>query len=415
MSDLTLTLSNGATITILAGQTSGSTSVAVAPSDDVYADPGSINTSISTATGGGTAVVIDPAPAITTVTDTLDITTVALSASPSVAEGGSITYTASLTNPAQTPVTLTLSNGASIAIAAGASSGSVSVPAPSDDVYVGAGSVSATISMAAGGNFESLVIDPAPATTAITDTLDVTTVSLTASANVAESGSIVYTASLTQAAQSPVSVTLSNGASITIAVGTSSGSVSVPAPSDDVYVDAGSVSATISTATGGNFEALAIDPAAAVTSITDTLDATTLSLTASPSVAEGGSIVYTASLNNPAASPVSVTLSNGATIAIAAGWRCRQRKRHDCFCFRWQFRESCRRPGTCNDQHYRHHRHDHGEPDGLRQRRRGRQHQLHRKPQQRRAGASDDHAVQRRDDHHCRRGLVWQHQRRCAG
>ena len=34
-----------------------------------------------------------------------------LTASPSVAEGGSITYTASLTSPAQTPVTVTLSNG----------------------------------------------------------------------------------------------------------------------------------------------------------------------------------------------------------------------------------------------------------------------------------------------------------------
>jgi len=37
-----------------------------------------------------------------------------------------------------------------------------------------------------------------------------------------------------------------------------------------------------------------------------------------PSVAEGGSIVYTASLGNVAQSPVSVTLSNGGVITIAA-------------------------------------------------------------------------------------------------
>ena len=65
-----------------------------------------------------------------------------------------------------------------------------------------------------------------------------------------------------------------------------------------MLVDAGSVSATISSAIGGNFEALAINPAAATTAVTDTIDTTTVSLTATPSVAEGGSIVYTASLTS---------------------------------------------------------------------------------------------------------------------
>ena len=46
----------------------------------------------------------------------------------------------------KTPVTVTLSNGATIVIAAGASTGSISVAAPSDDVYADAGTVSATIS-----------------------------------------------------------------------------------------------------------------------------------------------------------------------------------------------------------------------------------------------------------------------------
>ena len=42
-------------------------------------------------------------------------------------------------------------------------------------------------------------------------------------------------------------------------------------------IDAGTVSATITTATGGNFENLAINPAAAATTITDTIDTTTVS------------------------------------------------------------------------------------------------------------------------------------------
>jgi hypothetical protein len=194
---------------------------------------------------------------------------------------------------------VSLANGATITIAAGASSGTISVPAPSDDVYVDAGSVSTSIVTASGGNFESLVVNGAPATTTITDTVDASTVSLTASASVAEGGFIVYTASLSSAAQSPVTVTLSNGASIVIGTGASSGTVSVAAPSDDVIVDAGSVSATISTATGGNFENLAVNPAAATTAITDTIDVTTVSLTGSASVAEGASGSYTVSLTSP--------------------------------------------------------------------------------------------------------------------
>ena len=68
-----------------------------------------------------------------------------LSATPSVAEGGSIVYSATLTSAAQTAVTVSLANSATITIAAGAGSGTVSARAPSDDVYVDAGSVSTSI------------------------------------------------------------------------------------------------------------------------------------------------------------------------------------------------------------------------------------------------------------------------------
>ncbi|MDB6447236.1 hypothetical protein PII47_28035, partial [Pseudomonas sp. 21TX0197] len=64
-------------------------------------------------------------PAVTTITDSADATGLSLSASTEVTEGGQITYTATLTNPAQTPVTVTLSNGAVINIAAGQTTGTV--------------------------------------------------------------------------------------------------------------------------------------------------------------------------------------------------------------------------------------------------------------------------------------------------
>ncbi|WP_448197391.1 immunoglobulin-like domain-containing protein, partial [Pseudomonas putida] len=76
-----------------------------------------------------------------------------------------------------------------------------------------------------------------------------------------------------------MTVTLSNGATINIAAGQTSGTVSVAAPADDVYKDAGQVKATITGTTGGDFEQLAVTPTEAVTNVSDTLDTSTVTLT----------------------------------------------------------------------------------------------------------------------------------------
>ncbi|CAK2643963.1 VWFA domain-containing protein [Vibrio crassostreae] len=309
---VTVTLSNGATITIADGATSGTTTVPA--SDDVYVGGDTASATITDATGGNfESLVKDPTAATTTINDDSDVTTVSLSADASVTEGENITYTATLTNPADGAV----SNGATITIADGATSGTTTVPA-SDDVYVGGDTASATITDATGGNFESLVKDPTAATTTINDDSDVTTVSLSADASVTEGENITYTATLTNPADGAVTVTLSNGATITIADGATSGTTTVPA-SDDVYVGGDTASATITDATGGNFESLVKDPTAATTTINDDSDVTTVSLSADASVTEGESITYTATLTNPADGAVTVTLSNGATITIADG------------------------------------------------------------------------------------------------
>ena len=71
------------------------------------------------------------------VSDSTDSSTVTLTATPSVAEGGAIVYTASLSAPVTgTPVVVTLANGQTITVAVGQSSGIVSVPV-SNDVYQG--------------------------------------------------------------------------------------------------------------------------------------------------------------------------------------------------------------------------------------------------------------------------------------
>ncbi|WP_454845015.1 retention module-containing protein [Pseudomonas farris] len=320
LSDLTITLSNGSVIVIAAGQTTGTVNVPLAPNDTVYNDPTQINVTVTGTTGGSGIVVTPPTtPAVTQVTDTVDTTSVTLTAGSTVTEGGQITYTATLTNPAQTPVTVTLSNGSTITIAAGNTTGSVNVPTPANDVYNNGSTVSTTITGATGGNFESLAPNPTPAVTTITDSPDTTTVTLTAGSTVTEGGQITYTATLTNPAQTPVTVTLSNGSTITIDAGQTTGSVNVPTPANDVYNNGSTVSTTISGITGGNFENLVPNPTPAVTTITDSVDNTGLTLTATDSVTEGGQITYTATLTNPAQTPVTVTLSNGSTITIEAG------------------------------------------------------------------------------------------------
>uniref|UniRef100_UPI002075565F retention module-containing protein n=1 Tax=Pseudomonas sp. MWU13-3659 TaxID=2986964 RepID=UPI002075565F len=320
LSNLTVTLSNGAVIVIPAGQTTGTVNVNIPANDTPYNDGGQISTTI-TGTTGGNGLIVTPSttPAVTQVTDTIDTTTATLTATPSVTEGGVITYTVTLTNPAQTPVTVTLSNGQTVTIEAGKSSGSVDFQTPANDVYNNGSTVSTTITGATGGNFENLVPNPTPAQTVVNDSVDTTSATLTATPSVTEGGVITYTVTLTNPAQTPVTVTLSNGQTVTIEAGKSSGSVDFQTPANDVYNNGSTVSTTITGTTGGNFENLVPNPTPAQTVINDSVDTTTATLTATPNVTEGGVITYTVTLTNPAQTPVTVTLSNGQTVTIEAG------------------------------------------------------------------------------------------------
>ncbi|EMR44469.1 immunoglobulin-like domain-containing protein, partial [Pseudomonas putida] len=316
---VTVTLSNGQTITVEAGKTQGSVDFQT-PANDVYNNGSTVSVTIESATGGNfEQLTPNPTPAQTTINDSVDATTATLTASPSVTEGGVITYTVTLSNPAQTPVTVTLSNGQVITVEAGKTQGSVDFQTPANDVYNNGSTVSVTIENATGGNFEQLTPNPTPAQTTINDSVDATTATLTASPSVTEGGVITYTVTLSNPAQTPVTVTLSNGQTITVEAGKTQGSVDFQTPANDVYNNGSTVSVTIENATGGNFEQLTPNPTPAQTAINDSVDATTATLTASPSVTEGGVITYTVTLSNPAQTPVTVTLSNGQTITVEAG------------------------------------------------------------------------------------------------
>jgi hypothetical protein len=328
-SALVINLSNGTTITIPVGQTSGTSAPVPVRGDDAYAqNPDTVSVSVSGTSGGAFGSVTPGQPAVSQVVDDADATTVSVSASSSTAaEGGSVSYTVSVNNPVTgSPLVVTLSNGQTITIPVGASSATgAPFPVRGDDAYVqGDQPLNVSVTGTTGANYEAVAIGGS-ATTTVTDQATTTTVTLTASAtSVAEGGSVVYTATLSNPVTgSPVVLTLSNGQTITIAVGDSSGS-SAPfaVRGDDPYVQGTqTVTVGVGSATGGNFEQLDTTFGSASTQVADNGTGTTLTLSASAAtVAEGGAVVYAVTTNNPVAgSPLVVTLSNGQTITIPVG------------------------------------------------------------------------------------------------
>ncbi|MDH0640870.1 type I secretion C-terminal target domain-containing protein, partial [Pseudomonas sp. GD03860] len=307
---LVINLTNGQKITIPVDGTSGTVQF-TAPNNVHNSNVPLIN-SIKDFTGGNYEHLVSSGSTAVTVTDspaTQDDTGLKLTATKSVDEGGQITYTATLTNKAGTNMTVTLDNGETITIAAGQTTGTVTINAPDDDVYIDTGNVGAKITGTTGGDFEKLSIDGSTAVTKVTDTIDTTTLKLTATPSVDEGGKITYTATLSNPAGTPVTVTLSNGQTIIIGAKETSASITINAPDDDVYIDAGNVSATITGATGGNFEKLDVSDKPAVTFVADTLNTTTVGITGTTSVAEGENATYTLTLSNKADADVTITLS----------------------------------------------------------------------------------------------------------
>jgi len=323
-SPLVITLDNGATITIPVGDTSAASTPFPVQGDDPYVD-GEIYTVEVTGTSGGNYSSLDTSDdATVTVNDTIDTTTVTLD-DVSVAEDGTITYSASVDNAPQGNLTITLTNGVVITIPDGVTTGSSSPQAAQgDDVYVDGESFNVGIQSTSGGNYEDLDTTDT-ATVTISDTIDTTTVTLD-DVSVAEDGTITYSASVDNAPEGNLTITLTNGVVITIPDGATTGS-SAPqaAQGDDVYVDGESFNVGIQSTSGGNYEALDSSDTATVT-VTDTIDTVTATLTTSTTELseDGGDITYTITLSGgPGAidpdSDLVFNLANGEQVTVQAG------------------------------------------------------------------------------------------------
>ncbi|MFV3290979.1 immunoglobulin-like domain-containing protein, partial [Pseudomonas sp. NY11955] len=343
--DLVVTLSNNAQVTIKAGDTSVKYEHA-AQGDDVYKDSGEISLGIKSAADIGNRpfenLQLGDAAKVS-VTDTTDEVIAKLTATPSVTEGGVITYTVTLTNKDGLPInnhsalTFTLSDGkTTITVPANGTVGTATVTAP-DNVYVGANDPViksiATVSGTDVDKFEKLTLDKTEVKTTVTDEPgsgvpgdnnqgDLVKVTITADqTSVAENVKPTFTVHINQALANDLVVTLSNNAQVTIKAGDTSVKYEHAAQGDDVYKDSGEISLGIKSAADiGNrpFENLQLGDAAKV-GVTDTTDEVIAKLTATPSVTEGGVITYTVTLTNKDGLPINnhsaltFTLNDGKT------------------------------------------------------------------------------------------------------
>ncbi|MFV3287057.1 immunoglobulin-like domain-containing protein, partial [Pseudomonas sp. NY15356] len=266
-------------------------------------------------------------PAETVITDSVDTTSVTLTATPGITEGGVITYTATLSNPAQTPVTVTLSNGQTITIKAGETTGTVDFKTPANDVFVNGSTVSTTITGASGGNFEKLTPNTTPAETQIKDSIDTVTVSIAGNGDVTEAQQPAFTVKISQKLDHDLTVTLSNGDKVVIKAGETEIEYKLDAQGDDVFTDPGKVTLGVTDASvdGKQFEDLQLGGEASV-AITDTVSEVKATLSVDKTtVAEGGEITYTVTLSNGQKLPVNghgglvFTLSDGTKVSIPAG------------------------------------------------------------------------------------------------
>ncbi|MCT7487983.1 hypothetical protein N5T63_03565, partial [Aliarcobacter cryaerophilus] len=235
---------------------------------------------------------------------------------PIVKEGNQITIVATVTNPPQTDLIITLNNGEKITIKAGEITGSVTFDNPNgEDVYVDKSTETYTIIETDGGNYRDLDISDS-STVTIVDTEDPTTVTITSNPTVTEGGDILVKASVERpVTEKDLVITLNDGTELTIKVGATESEEVVAKTTtrtNEEYKQGDEeVTFKIDKAEGGNFEALDTT-STTKTIVQDDKDPTTVTITSNPTVTEGGDILVKASVERPVTEKdLVITLNDG--------------------------------------------------------------------------------------------------------
>ncbi|MCR5170746.1 MAG: hypothetical protein K6C33_09860, partial [Desulfovibrio sp.] len=179
----------------------GSLAVSTGNGEDVYVDPSAITAKVVGVTGGNYENVVTGQTATAEVKDTIDDTTVSITAS-GIHEGdASVAFSVQLSNPPQGEASVQVEVGGKVhSVAVDASGKGVLTldNANADDVYKDASSVTAKVVGVTGGNYEKVVTGQT-ATANVADTVNDTTVSITASDIQEGDASVAFSVQLSNA------------------------------------------------------------------------------------------------------------------------------------------------------------------------------------------------------------------------
>ncbi|MGG5292419.1 retention module-containing protein, partial [Pseudomonas shirazensis] len=293
---------------------------------DVYIDPSSVTATVTGVNGGNfEAVDLNGATTTVTVEDTIDTTTVAVTALPAKEGDTNLTFNFQLSNPPQAGSTTTLTvnvGGTNYTVDIDASGkGTLLVPNTNvEDVYKDGSEVTATVTGVTGGNFESVDLTGATTTVVVEDTIDTTTVAVTAEPAKEGDAKLTFNFQLSNPPQAGSSTTLTvnvGGTNYTVDIDASGkGTLLVPNTNgDDVYKDGSEVTATVTAVNGGNFEAVDLTGATTTVAVEDTIDTTTVAVTAEPAKEGDANLTFNFQLSNPpqAGSTTTLTVNVGGT------------------------------------------------------------------------------------------------------
>ncbi|MFO1221326.1 MAG: Calx-beta domain-containing protein, partial [Burkholderiaceae bacterium] len=225
-SDLLVALSNGQTITIPVGSSSGFVTFSVRP-DDAYAQGSqSLPTVSIDSTSGATFEALSTAGTVdNTVVDDADSTTLSLNGPTTVTEGTSGSYTLSLTSAAQTDVTVNLAysgtatNGvdysgvATVTIPAGSTSATFTLPTTNDALDEANETIVVSLDSVSGGGFEAIAVNPGASsvTTTIVDNDPTPSLAIDDVTVNEAAGTATFTVTLSAASGQTVSVAYATG------------------------------------------------------------------------------------------------------------------------------------------------------------------------------------------------------------
>ncbi|RAS25529.1 immunoglobulin-like domain-containing protein, partial [Pseudomonas sp. URMO17WK12:I7] len=297
--------------------------------EDVYKDASSLTATVTGGTGGNFEKIATGATGTATIADTETPVTVAVTAHNAKEGDAYVNFEFQLSHQPQSgyPASLTVDvDGKAYTVNLNASGyGSLNVVnTNTEDAYKDVSTVTATVTSINGGNFEKGDVAGAKASAIVVDTIDDTTIKVTADPATEADSTVTFHFQLSNPPQGSGATILTVNVAGTLYQVTvdaaGKGALSVANPnSEDVFKDPSTLTATVTNVTGGNYENVNYTGATATANIADTIDTVYAKISiVNGSVTEGGTFTYKVDLVD--ASGKVITVPTGKSVTVNLEW-----------------------------------------------------------------------------------------------